>query len=150
MSSSDTDTVVRAARECLPISITREVKINGTDVETTVIVQKFSDRTFVVLTNHKRFGSILECSADISEIDQTVDYRVQPLLGKREDTVNEVYGRQLLEQIVRIDQLKDPLLATTKGIKPLLLSIALKDELRTPESFHQLLTSVKEIYSEIS
>ena len=137
------------AEECLPVCVTKDVFVSGTDVKTTIILQIFADRVFVVLTNYKRFGSILECSATVSEIDQALDYRVQTLLGKRDDTVNDVYARQILEHFVKVDQLNDPL-SFSKGIKPLLLSIALKEEMRTPTNFRELLNHVIEIYKDIS
>ena len=123
------------------------MQLAGLSFSTTIILQKFSDRTFVVLTNFNRFGSIIECSASISEIDQSLDFSTHVLLGKREDTVNHIYARQILERIIIVEKELNPMLPIV--IKPVLLAITLKEELRSAVHFKEILDIIIEMYKEI-
>jgi len=136
------------AQECLPRVVSKDIKLNGDiGVSTKIIIQIFVNRVFITLTNFNKFGSIVECLPSISVINQKLDFRVKTLLGPREDVVNDIYARQLTEKIIKMEQFRNPTMFT---LKPLLLAVALKEEMRTPESFRSLIDEVVGMYEDLT
>ena len=142
MTDTMSTTAPQPATQSIPASISKDIKLKDSDVTTTVVVQKFVNRTFVVLTNYKRFGSLIQCEVEESQVDKkTLNFHIQTLLGKHDDALNEVYARQISERIYRLEKDRGGL-----AKKPLLLGIALKDDLRTSESFKVLVDFVLSLY----
>lgn len=69
--------------------------ING--IHTDVVVQAFTDRIFVTITQLNKIGSLLYAtSEDDSSGGKSFD--VQVLMGRRDDPLLVLYARQLIEQ----------------------------------------------------
>ncbi|CAM9149736.1 unnamed protein product [Ascophyllum nodosum] len=105
--------------------------MNG--VRTEVVVIPYVDRTFVIVTQMKKLGNLLLATSDgsgggLAEGSRGRRYRVQVLLGKRDDPLLSLYARQLLEQM--------------KSDKPLLLAVCLKEEGRDTGTFQEVINQV--------
>lgn len=108
---------------------------------TEIIIQLFSDRIFVVISQRSgKLGTLLQCTHDHSHIDNSHTYHVDTLLGKRDDTLSEVYVRQITERIVKLGG----------GVEcpPILLGIALKEDSKSKEIFHSLTDEVLILYQQ--
>lgn len=109
---------------------------------TEIVIQLFSDRIFIVITQLSgKLGTLLQCTHEHSEIDNSHTYHVETLLGKRDDTLNEVYARQITERILKLGE---------GGVNcpPILLGIALKEECKSPEMFHSIIEEVINLYQD--
>ncbi len=102
---------------------------------TEIICQSFADRHVVVLSQIGCLGTLIEaCAEDTSETSRKV-YRLQTLIGRRDDPLLLLYARQIIERLAAVSD------------KPLLLAISLRtdDEARAPETFQALLNRVFDI-----
>lgn len=110
------------ASSSLPTSLARTVQLesdgeNGdkNTVSTTIILQMFSDRIFLSVTQLSgKMGSMLVCNVEESIIDNSTTYHISTLLGtgvargnsgkrssiEQEISLREVYVRRLAERIV--------------------------------------------------
>jgi hypothetical protein len=88
------------------------VKINGT--ETDRVLNEYSDRLFIVLSQYKKFGSLIAVCKESANIKNgySEGYQVRTILGQEEPAFN-LAARYLTEQ--------------TQMTKPVLYSICLKD-----------------------
>ena len=92
----------------LPTSLVRTIQVDDND--TTLILQLFSDRIFISITQLSgKMGSLLHCTVDESIIDNSTTYNVSTVLGTgaasgqnadQEVSLREVYVRRLAERIV--------------------------------------------------
>jgi hypothetical protein len=123
----------------VPITLTRSYKVQS--IATDIFVQLFSDRIVCGITQlNTKIGTYLSCHIDESAIDNRIRYHVEPVLGKRDDNVAEVFCRQVAQQIQA--------LRTTAGqtCPAVLLGISLKQT--DPESFRVLVSLVVNLYNE--
>jgi len=109
----------RPVSSSLPTSLVRTVQLesdgdNGdkNTVPTTIILQMFSDRIFLSVTQLSgKMGSMLVCNVEESIIDNSTTYHISTLLGTgvargsgnsidQEVSLREVYVRRLAERIV--------------------------------------------------
>jgi hypothetical protein len=116
-------TIHRPKASSLPTSIVRTIQLKQGDegkddetksqieVPTTVILQLFSDRIFLSVTQLAgKMGSLLVCNVEESIIDNSTTYHVSTLLGtgasrssggaEQESSLREVLVRRLAERIV--------------------------------------------------
>jgi hypothetical protein len=116
-------TIRRPKASSLPTSIVRTIQLKQGDededneiksqvvVPTTVILQLFSDRIFLSVTQLAgKMGSLLVCNVEESIIDNSTTYHVSTLLGtgaarssggaEQESSLREVLVRRLAERIV--------------------------------------------------
>ena len=116
-------TIHRPKASSIPTSIVRTIQLKqgGKDeddeiksqvvVPTTVILQLFSDRIFLSVTQLAgKMGSLLVCNVEESIIDNSTTYHVSTLLGtgasrsrggaEQESSLREVLVRRLAERIV--------------------------------------------------
>ncbi|KAL7545991.1 hypothetical protein ACHAWF_009338 [Thalassiosira exigua] len=100
----------------LPTSLVRNIQLEGgpgsCKVITTIILQFFSDRIFLSITQLSgKMGSLLLCNVEESIIDNSTTYNVSTLLGtgvsrgsggnaEQEISLREVLVRRLAERIV--------------------------------------------------
>ena len=101
----------------LPTSIVRAVPLEcdndeKSNVPTTIILQIFSDRVFLSITQLSgKMGSLLVCNVEESIIDNSTTYHISTLLGtgaargsgnsaEQEVSLREVFARRLAERIV--------------------------------------------------
>lgn len=110
----------RPKASSLPTSLFRTIQLesDGDDDErrevipTTIILQLFSDRIFLSITQLSgKMGSLLVCNVEESIIDNSTTYHISTLLGtgvarrsggraEQEVSLREVYVRRLAERIV--------------------------------------------------
>ena len=110
----------RPKSSSLPTSLVRTIQLEGDCdddekrhvIPTTVVVQLFSDRIFLSITQLSgKMGSLLVCNVEESIIDNSTTYHVSTLLGtgaplgsgvraEQEVSMREVYVRRLAERIV--------------------------------------------------
>ncbi|KAL9188685.1 hypothetical protein ACHAXT_007063 [Thalassiosira profunda] len=93
----------------LPTSLVRTIDLatddGGDAVPTTIVLQLFSDRTFLSITQLSgKMGSLLNCTVEESIIDNSTTYHVGTLLGGSSDdqevAFREVCVRRLAERMV--------------------------------------------------
>eukprot|EP00611_Tribonema_gayanum_P022234 TRINITY_DN4421_c0_g1_i1.p1 TRINITY_DN4421_c0_g1~~TRINITY_DN4421_c0_g1_i1.p1 ORF type:complete len:116 (-),score=18.68 TRINITY_DN4421_c0_g1_i1:17-364(-) len=96
-------------------------------ITTEIVVQSFSDRTMVNVTQLEKMGTMLLVTSEASGMGGR-SFNVKTLLGRRDDPLLVVYARQLAEQM-RLDH-------------PLLLAIALKEEGRDSATFAAVINKV--------
>ena len=104
----------RPKASSLPTSLTRTIQLecDGDVIPTTVILQLFSDRIFLSITQLSgKMGSLLLCNVEESIIDNSTTYHISTLLGTgvaggnnrvvahEEISLREVYVRRLAERI---------------------------------------------------
>lgn len=84
-------------------------------------------------------GTMLSASHEYSQIDNSHTYNIETLLGNRNDALNSVYARQILERIVSLgDGINCP---------PLLLGITLGGK-SSQEEFKIIVNEVVMLYQE--
>ena len=101
-------------------------------VETTIISTSFDDYHFVNITQINKMGTVIHAWPNKIEGMGDVIFETKTLLGKREDTLLDVYARQIIERIEKVSN------------KPLILAISLKEEGRDAKTFSNILN---ELYS---
>ena len=90
----------RPKQSSLPTCVQKVLSI---DPQTEILLQLFSDRIFIVITQRDgKLGTLLQCTHAYSEIDNSHTYHVETLLGKRDDSLSEVYVRQITERIMKL------------------------------------------------
>ena len=127
----------RPKQSSLPTCVQKVLSI---DPQTEIVLQLFSDRIFIVITQRDgKLGTLLQCTHAYSEIDNSHTYHVETLLGKRDDSLSEVYVRQITERIMKLGNGID--------CPPVLLGIALV-EASSQEIFHKIIDEVLLLYQQ--
>ena len=108
---------------------------NGKGVVTNITSSSYADRHFVIITQTRKFGSLLTAWTEdrIDGLTKTCDSHV--LLGKRDDELLNVFANQIMQRVA------------AHSSKPLLLSIALDEDGRDPETFKAILEALFSIAS---
>lgn len=115
---------------------------------TDIHIQLFSDRIFIVISQLSgKLGSLLQCNHEYSEIDNSHTFHVETLLGKRDDSLNEVYARQIMERIVKLGGGSGGM-NVNSCCPPVLLGIALKADCKSQEMFRNIVEEVLNLYQE--
>ena len=154
----------------LPTSIIRTITLGDEEVETTLILQLFSDRIFVSISQLSgKVGSLLLCNVEESIVDNSTMYNVRTLLGtgvssrggggggEREISIREVFVRRLAESIVRYTRKMAGVSETTilggaedgtGPIPPLIVGVGLKPSCSnlSVESFNVLVDEAMKLY----
>lgn len=153
----------------LPTSLIRTITLGDEEVETTLILQLFSDRIFISITQLSgKVGSLLLCNVEESIVDNSTTYNVRTLLGtgvasrrggggEREISIREVFVRRLAERIVRHTRKMAGVSETTilggaedgvGPIAPLLVGVGLKPGSSdlSIESFNVLVDAAMALY----
>ncbi len=153
----------------LPTSLIRTITLGDEEVETTLILQLFSDRIFISITQLSgKVGSLLTCNVEESIVDNSTTYNVRTLLGtgvasrgggggEREVSIREVFVRRLAERIVRHTRKMAGVSETTilggaedgvGPIAPLLVGVGLKPGCSdlSIDSFNVLVDAAMELY----
>lgn len=89
------------------------VNINGNDTD--IVINNFRDRIFIVLSQHKKLGSLIAVNKETAQIVNGCSgelYRIRTLLGQ-DETAFHIAARYLTEE--------------TKITKPVLYSFCMKD-----------------------
>ena len=108
----------RPKASSLPTTLVRTIQLKDDDdsneigIPTTIILQMFSDKTFLSITQFSgKMGTLLLCNAEESLIDNSTTYHINTLLGTgvargsgttadQEVSLREVCVRRLVESIV--------------------------------------------------
>jgi len=104
----------------------------STEVKVDVITQIFADRVVVVVSQTRKLGTMVSAECSTSPEGHKT-FEIKTLLGKREDSLLDVYARQIIERIA------------STSTKPLLLCIALKEEGRDVKIFEGTLNKIIEL-----
>ena len=102
---------------------------NGEEIVTNIVCTSYSDRHLVVITQLKKFGTIIHAWSD-AKADGGKIYDMVTLLGRRDDPLLNVYARQLIEKIAEHSD------------KPLILAIGLSPEGRDTTTFQDILNEI--------
>ena len=123
----------------IPTALSRSYNVDGT--VTDCLVQLFADRILLGISQMDgKLGSWVTCDVEESVIDSKTRFRVDIVLGQRDDPLPEVYARRITEQIASLRKSKaDP-------CPPVLLGISIKD--RDPKIFGVLVNLVVKLYQE--
>eukprot|EP00574_Skeletonema_japonicum_P006675 CAMPEP_0201714292 /NCGR_PEP_ID=MMETSP0593-20130828/839_1 /ASSEMBLY_ACC=CAM_ASM_000672 /TAXON_ID=267983 /ORGANISM="Skeletonema japonicum, Strain CCMP2506" /LENGTH=188 /DNA_ID=CAMNT_0048203559 /DNA_START=14 /DNA_END=580 /DNA_ORIENTATION=+ len=152
----------------LPTSLIRTITLGDEEVETNLILQLFSDRIFISVTQLSgKVGSLLLCNVEESIVDNSTTYNVRTLLGtgvasrsgggEREVSIREVFVRRLAERIVIHTRKMAGVSETTilggtedgtGPIAPLLVGLGLKPGCSnlSVEAFNALVDAAMELY----
>lgn len=147
----------------------RTIALGDNGVETSLILQLFSDRIFISVTQLSgKVGSLLSCNVEESIVDNSTTYHVKTLLGtgsarssggERSISIREVFVRRLAESITKhtrkvagvgentiIGGAEDG----TGPIQPLLVGFGLKPTCSdlSVESFNSLVDAAMDLYLE--
>jgi hypothetical protein len=119
----------------IPSTTSKKLQDNITDI----LVTLFSDRIQVLISQKEgKIGTFLSCTHEFSQIDNSHTYHVETLLGNREDTLGNVYARQITERIVKMgDGVNCP---------PLLLGITLQTEKSSHKEFQLIVGEAVDLY----
>ena len=116
-----------ASSTSLPTTIIRSYSIQS--IQTDIMVQLFSDRIFLSVTQLSgKLGSLLSVSVEDSVIDNSRTYNVSTLLGRRDDATSEVMGRQIAERIAAMGGNRPGMGGGGAVCPPILLGFALKKQ----------------------
>ena len=107
------------------------IAVNGNEIRTDIICTTYSDRHFVLITQMKKVGTLIQAWSD-KKSDGNYFYEMVTLLGRRDDPLLNVYARQIIEKI------------SAYSDKPLLLGISLVPEGRGKEIFEAVLNNLLE------
>lgn len=105
------------------------VEVNG--LVTEIVCATFVDYLFVVITQINKFGTVLRADS-VPKADGGYLFSVSTMLGKRDDPLLMIYARQIAERLSPFTQ------------RPLVLSISLLDEGRSPAHFEAIVNKVLE------
>jgi proteasome assembly chaperone 3 len=101
---------------------------NG-EIITNIVCTSYVDRHLVVITQMKKFGTIIHAWSE-SKADGGKYYDMVTLLGRRDDPLLSVYARQIIEKIAAFSD------------KPLVLAIGLTADGRDTETFQGILNEI--------
>ena len=96
---------------------------------TEIICTSFNDRHFVVISQMKKMGTLINAWTE-KKADGGKSFDMVTVLGRRDDPLLNVYARQLIERI------------SASSDKPLLLAIALVPEGRDVGTFQSVLNTI--------
>jgi proteasome assembly chaperone 3 len=108
--------------------------IDNKEIITEIICTTYQDKIFVVITQIKKFGTLISAWYDINTNGEK-SFRTSVLLGKREDPILHVFARQIIGDIS----------FSSESDKPLLLSISLDSNGNDPETFKKIISTILEI-----
>jgi hypothetical protein len=153
----------------LPTTRVRTITLGDDEVETSLILQLFSDRIFISVTQLSgKVGSLLSCNVEESIVDNSTTYHVKTLLGtgsarasggERTVSIREVFVRRLAESITKHTRKMAGLGENTiiggaedgtGPIPPLLVGFGLKPTCSdlSVESFNSLVDASMDLYLE--
>ena len=137
-----------ASSTSLPTTIIRSYSIQS--IQTDIMVQLFSDRIFLSVTQLSgKLGSLLSVSVEDSVIDNSRTYNVSTLLGRRDDATSEVMGRQIAERIAALGGNKPGMGGGGAVCPPILLGFALKKQAEgDPAVFRAIVELLLQTYKE--
>ena len=137
-----------ASSKSLPTTKIRSYTIRS--VQTDIMVQLFSDRIFLSVTQLSgKLGSLLSVSVEDSVIDNSRTYNVSTLLGRRDDATSEVMGRQIAERIAALGGNKPGMGGVGAVCPPILLGFALKKQAEgDPAVFRTIVELLLQTYKE--
>ena len=103
---------------------------NAKGIVTNITCTSYTDRHFVIITQTQKFGSLLTAWAEDRLDGLSKSYESHVLIGKRDDDLLNVFAKQIMQRIA------------SQSNKPLLLSIALDEQGRDPETFNAVLDAL--------
>jgi hypothetical protein len=111
------------------------VQSNGLTTE--ILIQLTVDQVFISITQIGKIGTLLTGNFETMMADNSKQYEVDIVLGRRDDPLMNVYCRQLIEKSLTVDPLQ----------RPVLLSIALKEEGRDSATFQAVLNETLRLFA---
>lgn len=131
--------------DAFPISKTYSVIIN--DLPTEILITKFSNTYFIIITQINKIGTIVHAWSEIrknqlqlhddndnnNQSNSNLRFLTKVLIGKRDDPLLEIYARQILENINKVYEMNE-----------IYLGISLQEEGRSRESFVQIINIILE------
>lgn len=104
------------------------------EIHTDIICTTYEDRHFVVISQMKKLGTLINAWAE-KKADGGKTFEMVTVLGRRDDPLLNVYARQLIEKISLVSD------------KPLMLAIALLPNGRDAETFQKVLNDIVSLNS---
>lgn len=154
MSSQEVSTPVKTITKAFFVGPSTEEK---EQILTDASVQIFSDRIFVIITQHKdgKVGAYLSGSVEENIIDGSTTFHVKSLLGNtaasKKQHIVEVYARQITERIFKVEKARQQQQGTSMmmmcHLPPILLGITLSND-GGNNDFIQIIDQVVDMYIE--
>ena len=119
-------------KKCFP-AVNQGQVVNEAGVVSEIVCSSYDDYHFVNISQIDKMGTVIRVWSNKLEGMGEASYEMTTLLGKRDDPLLDVYGRQIIEKVV------------VHSNKPLILGIALKDEGRDAKTFQDILNKLFEI-----
>ena len=144
-SSSTPTCTIRAPS--FPTTVQQSCLVN--DIQTDLVVQIFSDRTLILISQlNGKIGTYITTTVEQSIIDNSTTFNITSLLGRRDDPLMEIYARQLAERIHKLHNGSSRDVMDGMTLPPILLGIALSKESKAREKdvFHTILDLVLQMY----
>lgn len=154
----------RPKSSSLPTTLVRTISIHS-DGDTELVIQLFSDRTFLSVTQlNGKLGTLLVCNVEESVIDNSTTYNIKTLLGTgvsrgssldgdTEVALREVFVRQVAERILKYSRSAAGVGENTilgedgsSSFPPLVVGLGLKSFDR--EDFQKIVEAAMELYVE--
>ncbi|OUM69578.1 hypothetical protein PIROE2DRAFT_25695, partial [Piromyces sp. E2] len=101
--------------ESFPVE-SKQLAFEIENCHTEIIINEFSDKLFIVVTQLNKIGSMMLVTAENNRISNNKLINVQPLLGASDNQLYQTFGSCLLQEILQI---------RPNERRPLLLSLAL-------------------------
>jgi hypothetical protein len=123
----------------VPTFLTRSYTIGG--IDTDCLVQLFGDRILLGVSQlDGKLGTWITCHVEETVMDSKTRFRVDVVLGNREDPLMAVYARRLTEQIASLRK------SSADPCPPVLLGISIRD--RDPKVFLAVVDLLVKLYRE--
>ena len=82
----------------LPTTVTKTIENPNTEL----LVSTFQDRIQILISQRMgKVGTMISCSREFLEIDNSYTYHIENLIGNSNETLNSVYARQIMERRTR-------------------------------------------------
>ena len=107
---------------------------NAQGITTHVLCNTFSDRHFFIVSQTRRFGTLISAWAEDRLDGGGKSHQIRILTGQREDELLDVYAKQIVMRLAE------------HSSRPLLLSVALAEGGRDVGTFQQVVRAVEEMH----
>lgn len=130
---------VHPTSRSIPTFLTRSYTIGG--IDTDCLVQLFGDRILLGVSQlDGKLGTWITCHVEETVMDSNTRFRIDVLLGNREDPLTAVYARRITERIASLRK------SNADTCPPVLLGISIQD--RDPKVFSAVVDLLIKLYLE--
>ncbi|KAG4108390.1 hypothetical protein H8356DRAFT_972403 [Neocallimastix lanati (nom. inval.)] len=113
---------------------------------TEIVINEFSDKLFVVITQLNKIGSMMLVTAENNRISNNNLINVQPLLGASDNQLYQTFASCILQEILKIrPNEKRPLLLSLAFNKKMFIGDSIDTSMFIPNLLPEVLKVIKAI-----